>query len=105
MAQIKEAMPGWGKVLSYALPAAGGVGLGAALPSLLKKKTPTFSEEEKQQFARHGIDPKSLGFYRTLGNLMKGMRMQQQFLDMALKGGTVAPPPAESENAGLEQYA
>ena len=106
MAEIKEAMPGWGKVLSYALPAAGGVGLGAALPSLLgKKKTSKFSEEEKREFARHGIDPKALNFYQTLGNLMRGMRMQQNFMSMATRGGTMAPPPKEPEGAGLDQFA
>jgi len=107
MAEIKEAaMPGWGKVLSYALPAAGGIGLGAALPKLLGggKKTPSFSEEEKREFTRHGIDPNALNFYQTLGNLMRGLRMQQQFREMALAGGTLTPPPAQ-QGAGLSQFA
>ena len=99
-------MPGWGRVLSYALPAAGGAGLGAALPSLLgKKAAPKFSEEEKREFARHGIDPTALNFYQTLGNLMRGMRSQQQFMNMALRGGTLKPPPEEPADDGLEQYA
>lgn len=106
MAEIKEAaMPGWGKVLSYALPAAGGIGLGAALPHLVgKKKQPDFSEEEKREFTRHGIDPKALNFYQTLGNLMRGLRMQQQFREMALAGGTLTPPPAQ-QGGGLSQFA
>lgn len=107
MAQFKEAMPGWGKVLAHALPVAGGVGLGAALPSLMDKKKPEpkFNEEEKREFARHGIDPKALNFYQTLGNLMRGMRMQQNFMQTATRGGTMAPPPEEPENTGLDQYA
>lgn len=106
MAEIKEAMPGWARVLSYALPLAGGAGLGAALPSLLKsRQRPDFSEEERREFARHGIDPKALNFYQTLGNLMRGMRMQQQFREMALGGGTLAPPLREEQAPGLAQFA
>lgn len=108
MAEIKEAMPGWGKVLSYALPTAAGVGAGAALPGLLRKQKPNFSEEEKREFARHGIDPGALGFYRTLGNLMRGMKMQRQFMELAMQGRP-SELPVETRGVGgmnqLGQYA
>lgn len=83
----KIALGGFGKVL--ALAGAGAAGYG--IPKLYNKfaggqKPDTFDEEEKRLFARHGIDPKALGFYKTLGNLMRGMKMQNQFMEMAMQG-------------------
>ena len=106
----KIALGGLGKALL-----AGGAGVGAGLagshyiPKLFEKeKAPTFSEEEKRMFARHGIDPKALGFYQTLGNLMRGMKMQRQFMEMALGGNALALPGAEPRpdpRSRMSQYA
>jgi hypothetical protein len=92
----KFALGGLGKALSYGLPIAGGLAAGAALPKLFAKKPdePTFDEGEKRLFARHGIDPKALGFYKTLGNLMRGMKMQRQFMEMAIGGQPPEMPGA-----------
>jgi hypothetical protein len=86
-----EKLAGIGKVLKYALPAAaGGIAAGYGAPkaysALTAKKPDKFSESEKRMFARHGIDPNALNFYQTMGNLVRGMKMQRQFMEMAMGG-------------------
>ena len=105
----KVALGGLGKALQYGLPAAGGALAATQLPKLFAKKpdAPTFSEEEKRLFARHGIDPKALNFYKTLGNLMRGMRMQNQFMEMAMQGSpmTLGEDQQPPQQPRLSQYA
>jgi hypothetical protein len=104
--ETKEAvLPGWARALSYAAPLAGGAALGATLPAVLRQKEPEFSSEEQREFTRHGIDPKTLGFYKTLGGLMRGLRMQRQFMEMAMQGRPEALEAGGAPGNPLEQYA
>lgn len=51
---------------------------------------PTFSPGEEQQFARFGLDPRRLRFLRTLSDLRRGMNLDQELTDRAMKG-TITP--------------
>jgi len=67
-----------------------------------------FSSEERQQFARHGLDPDRLKFMQTLGRLRQGMNLEDQLMGKAMSGRL--PPDVlggsdKEEPENLEAYA
>lgn len=114
-----RSMPGWGRALAIAAPAAAGGALVAGggdnraqLAAMLKKlraarsqfagsEETAFSPFEQRMFTRHGLDPKRLQFMKTLGKFRSGMELESELLNKALSGQ--AEP--EAPGGALEQYA
>jgi len=67
-----------------------------------------FSEKERRQFARHGLDPERLKFLRTLGAYRQGMNLDRKLFEQALAGklpAGVLGGGGEDEGDDLEAYA
>ena len=67
-----------------------------------------FSEQERRQFARHGLDPDRLKFLRTLGAYRQGMNLDRKLFEQALAGklpAGVLGGGGEDEGDDLEAYA
>lgn len=120
MGALWRSLPGWGRALTIAAPAAAGGAMlaggddnRAQLASLLRalsasrrrlaeyEGTP-FAPGEQRMFARHGLDPQRLRFLKTLGGFRKGMELESRLLDEALGGQSSPVAPAAEE---LGQYA
>jgi len=112
-----RSLPGWGRALAIAGPAAAGGAMAGGgtnrdqIASLLQElntskqrradyETGEFSPFEHRMFTRHGLDPQRLRFIKTLANFMSGMGLENRLYSEAL-GGRQASMPA----AGKEQLA
>lgn len=115
-----RSLPGWGRALAIAAPAAaGGAYLAGGgnnkeqIAALLRQlylmrqrlhgyESSAFAPHEARMFARHGLDPRRLSFLKTLSGFRKGMELENKLLDEAL-GGQLSQLAPEEEDVG--QYA
>jgi hypothetical protein len=51
-----------------------------------KEEEGDFTDTERRQFARHGLDPERLKFMRTLGAYRQGMNLDRKLFEQALAG-------------------
>ena len=115
-----RSLPGWGRALAIAGPAAAGGAmagggtnrdqiaallqeLSASRQRLAGYETGGFSPSEQQMFARHGLDPQRLRFIKVLGDLRRGMALESRLYSEALGGRQASTPAAEGEQ--LAAYA